>query len=567
MHGLELILDLALAIGLALVGGLVAQRLGLPVILGYLLAGVALSPLTPGPHIELERVRTLAELGVAFLMFALGAEFQLDDLRRVGPVGAVGGAIQVLLTIALGLLAAPLLGLETTGGLFLGALIALSSTAVAGKLLDARGELGALHGRIALAVLILQDLSVVPLMVLLPALAEPTETLVPTLALAVGRAALLLGATVILGTRLVPWLLEGIAATRSRELFLLAIVTLALGTALAAQALGLSLAFGAFLGGLIVSESDLSHHAVAEMLPLREVFATLFFVSVGLLVDLGFVLANAAAVLGVLGLVVLGKGLITTAVVVAFGYPGQVALRVGLALAQIGEFSFVLAQLGLARGLIDDRLSSLTLAGAVLSILVSPALFPAGPRLAALGQRLPVVGRWFAAPVQGEAEPTLRGHVVIAGFGRVGQELADALEQRGFQYLVVEYDPRRVAELRKRGAPVVYGDAANPAVLARAGLERARVLAVTLPDPVAAERAVRQGRALNRRLDIVARAHGRSTLRLLHAAGATEVVHPEFEASLEFIRHTLRRFGVSGPELQALVAFRREQYYERGAGP
>lgn len=563
MPQVNLIVDLALAIGLALLGGVIAVRLRQPAIVGYLLAGVVLSPYTPGPIPgDVERVQTLAELGVAFLMFGLGAEFSLEDLRRVGPVGALGGSLQIAGTIALGLLVAPLLGLDTVRGLFFGALIALSSTAVATRLLDARGELHALHGRVALAILILQDLSVVPMMVLLPALAEPADSLLLTLGGAVARAALLLVATYVLGTRLVPWLLARVAATRSRELFLLAVVTLALGTALGARALGLSLAFGAFLGGLVVSESDLSHQVVAEILPLRDVFATLFFVSVGMLLDPAFLVANLGAVLVVGVVIVVGKALISTGATLLFGFAGPPALLAGLALAQIGEFSFVLAQLGLQRGIVDDRLYGLTLAGALVTMLASPALLQAGPKLAAGLARTPGLRRLFAEPVVGAAGPELHGHVVIAGFGRVGRELAEALERREFAFVVVEYDPHVVDELRKRGIAVIYGDASNAQVLARAGIERARVLAVTLPDPVSSELAVRRARALNPRLDVVARAHGREGLARLRSAGATEVVQPEFEAGLEFIRHTLHRFGVSSVEIQALVARRRERYYE-----
>jgi CPA2 family monovalent cation:H+ antiporter-2 len=564
MDELRLLVDLVLAVAAGLLGGLVAQRLGQPVILGYLAAGVAIGPFTPGPVGDIHNLSVLAEAGVALLMFALGAELSLAELRRVGRVAILGGAGQIVGSIILGLAAGPLLGLAPVQALFFGALTALSSTVVSIKLLLGRGELGSLHGRVTLGILIVQDLSLVPMMVILPALARPADRLAVELGWAAVTAVGLLAATVFVGTRLVPWILDRVAGTGSRELFLLCVVALALGTALGTQFFGLSLAFGAFLAGLVVSESDLSHQAVAEVLPLRDLFATLFFVSVGMLLDPGFVVRNVPAVLLVAGVVELGKLMLVTVLTRAFGYAGRTALLAGLALAQMGEFSFVLARLGVGQGLIDDYLYNLTLAGALVTIVASPVLLQmADPLLGAL-RRLPLIGRGFDEPPLAEAASDAHGlgqHTIICGFGRVGRELADALERRGFRYLVIEYDPRVAAEVRKRGVPVIYGDAGNPAVLDHANLAKAKVLAVTVPDLPTAVRAVGEARRVKEDIDIIARAPGGLGPDRLRAAGAAEVVRPEFEAGLEFVRHTLRRYGVPSTEVRAITERRRNEYY------
>ncbi|MDP8921720.1 MAG: cation:proton antiporter [Chloroflexota bacterium] len=565
MAELTLLVDLVLAIGAGLLGGLVAVRLGQPVILGYLVGGVFIGPFTPGPIGNYANIHVLAEGGVALLMFAIGAELSIADLRRVGRVATVGGVIQILGSIALGAAVGPLLGLGPGPSLFFGSLTALSSTVVAIRLLVGRGELASLHGRVAVGYALVQDLSLVPMMVILPALARPTERLAADLAWATAMAAGLLIATFFVGARVVPWLLRWVAWTGSRELFLLAVVVLALGTALGTQLFGLSLAFGAFLAGIVVSESELSHQAVGEIQPVRDLFATLFFVSVGMLLDPYFVLRNLGPVALVVGVVVVGKIVLIVAAVRMFGYAGRLALLVGLTLAQIGEFSFVLAELGRSQGLIDEYLYNLTLAGALVTILATPLLLQLEPALFGILTRAPLLGRHFHDP-QSAAEaapgPGLAHHTVICGFGRVGQEVAAALDRRGFDYVVIEYAPPVVEALRVRGVKVLFGDAANPHVLERAGIARARVLAVTVPDLPTADRVVREARRLNRSLDIVARSPSGAGPRRLRQAGADEVVRPELEAGLEFVRHTLRRYGVSVTEAQAIVGRRRLEYYD-----
>ncbi len=333
--------------------------------------------------------------------------------------------------------------------------------------------------------------------------------------------------------------------------------------ALMAHLVGLSLALGAFLGGLVVSESELSHQAVAEIIPLRDLFATLFFTSVGMLIDPNFMLANAVSIALVVVLVVVGKGLIITAIPMAFGYSLRTALMVGLAMAQVGEFSFVLARQGVNSNAIPEEMYDLTLSGALFTILISPFLVRLASPLASVAARAPFFGSMLSEPASAHLGDgtELRRHAVICGYGRVGSELAEALERRNFQYLVIEQDPRRVEALQRRGVPVIYGDASNPAVLEHAHLGQARILAGTMPDVRAAELTVRRARAMNPRLDIAARAQSGEDVSRLRAAGADEVVHPQFEAGLELIRHALRRYGVSAPEVELLVTRRRTAHY------
>jgi CPA2 family monovalent cation:H+ antiporter-2 len=564
MEDFALVLDLVIAVLTAFVGGVVAQRLGQPVILGYLVAGMAIGPFTPGPTVDVHTVQVLAEIGVAFLMFAVGAELSLGELRRLGRVAVLGGALQIGCTMGLGPLLAPLLGLTFVQGVFLGALLALSSTVVALKVLMGRGELQTLHGRVALGILVAQDIAVVPMVVVLPALAAGTDGLLLNLGVAALKAgAILLGAYVV-GARAVPWVLGHVAVSRTRELFLLGVVGLALGTAIVTQFAGLSLAFGAFLAGLVIAESEYRTQVIAEVLPLRDLFASLFFVSVGILINPVALLSNAGLVALLSGVVVVAKVGIVALVVLLLGLPGRVAVLAGLSLAQVGEFSFVLARIGVGGGALPSSLFDLTLATALVTIVLTPSLLRAAPWLLGGLQRLPAVGSRFAEPIEhDDVAEGLRAHTVICGFGRVAQELAATLEARRLAYVVVEYNVLIVRRLRSRGVPVVYGDAANPAVLEHAHLDQARLLAVLMPDTTATEAVTRQARRLNPRLDIVARARDVDAMARLQQAGATAVVQPEFEAGVEVIRHTLRRYGVGSQELLHLAAGRRLAFYER----
>ncbi len=567
MDNTELVLNLAIAVLSAFVGGTIAQRLGLPVLLGYIAGGLLIGQFTPGPTANLHAVQLMAEIGVALLMFVLGAEFSIGELRRLGKVAGIGGPLQILFIMLLGIPLAPLAGLSPVQGIYLGALLALSSTVVAMKLLMGRGELQSLHGRAALGILLVQDIAIVPMVIVLPSLAAGGENLASDLAVAGVKAAAVLMGAYLVGARAVPWALGHASVPHSRELFILGVVGLALGTALVTSAAGLSLAFGAFLAGLVIGESEYRTQVVAEVVPLRDLFSSLFFVSLGMLIDPAALWSQAGLVALLVAIVVIGKVAIVTLLVALLGLPGRVAFLAGLSLAQQGEFSFLLAGIGVDLGAIPQTVFTLALGTVVLSILISPFLLRAGPFLLKQLERAPLLSRWFQEPLEaflGDKE--LHRHAVICGFGRVGSELADALEKRGMQYLVIDYNPDIVRERREQSVPVVYGDAGNPVVLDHAELNRAVVLAVLIPDARAAELATRYVHAKHPRLDIVARAADASQVKRLQDAGATEVVQPEFEAGVEVIRHAMRRYGIGGPELNALTSGRRTAFYRRATG-
>lgn len=565
----NLLLDLVVAVLAAFCGGLIAERLRLPVVVGYLGAGILIGPFTPGLTVDRHSIELLAEIGVAFLMFAVGTEFSREELRHLGRTGGIGGAIQILGTMGIGLLAGLLLmGVGVSQAVFLGALLALSSTVVALKALMSRGELESPQGRAALGILVAQDIAVVPMIVFLPALGGRTGIQLSQLEVTIGAAALIILVGTLLGTRIVPWLLSHVAIPRTRELFILGVVTLALGTALLTEAIGLSLAFGAFLAGLVMAESDYRAQVVAEALPFRDLFTSLFFVSIGMLVNPAVLLTMPMQVAALSAIAIVGKAVIATAALLLIKVPGRVALPAGIAVAQVGEFSFVLARVGVGKGAIPESFFDLILATSVISVVLSPLLLAATPAMIRGLTAVPLVRRAFAerpdtdVPLEAAG---LRRHAVICGGGRVGGELADAFRHRNFPYLVVEYNSKVVEELRRVGVPAVYGDAANVAVLAHVRLAEARLMAALMPHAAAVELAVRHARHLNPRLYIVARASNAAEVRRLRKAGADAVVQPEFEAGVEVIRQALERYGIFGLELDHVVAGRRHAFYSHAA--
>ncbi|MHB1131816.1 MAG: cation:proton antiporter [Chloroflexota bacterium] len=556
MSDLSFIIDLSLALIFALAGGLVANRLRQPTILGYLAAGILLSPHTPWLTLHVENVEGVAELGIILLLFALGVELQLKELGRVRNVAIWGGTLQILATIAFGWLIGQALGYSPAVAFFFGALIAISSTVVVVRVLQERGELDSTHGRVMLGICLVQDLSLVVLLALLPALGGQTENVLLEALLAIGKAALILAATYLLGARVVPLILFRVAATRSRELFIITIVCLALGTAAAVSAMGLSLELGAFLAGIVVSESEFSHQGLADVLPLRDLFAVLFFVSIGMNVEPAYLMRAWPTVLATVAAVLVVKFLIVALVVRGFGYAARTAIYAGAGMLQIGEFSFVLASIGVAEGTLPPDVFSLTLAAALLTIMLTPLTMRlAEPALAAL-LRVQQLAPWLKEPVQAYLEgheQALQGHAVIVGYGNAGQLLCNVLAGRRYPVLVVDSDSRAIALARQKGLPCLYGDAANPHVQEQLNLPRARFLAVTSPDAIATQLMVTNALRINPRLDVVVRAPGPDALRLLHDVGARLVINPAQEVALEMTRHALHRFGVSSIEALAVV--------------
>ena len=550
--------DIALILVAALLGGLVAQRLGLPLILGYILAGIVVGPNTGGPTVSsVHDIELLAEIGVALLLFTIGLHFSLDELTPVRRVALVGTAVQMVLTIAFGYGLGRLLGFGWQEAVWFGALLSLSSTAVVLKSLSEQGVMGTLSSRVILGMLIVQDLAVVPLIVVLPELGNIGEGL-SDLGVAALRAALFTAVMLAFGRRVLPWLMARVAAWNSRELFLISVVAIGLGVGYATYLFGLSFAFGAFVAGLVLSQSDYSHQALADVEPLRDVFAMLFFVSVGMLLDPAFLLANAGTVALVVGLVFVVKGLVFAGTVRTFGYGNIIPFAVGLGLFQVGEFSFVIARVGLDAGSITQRSYSVMLTTAVVTM----ALTPFAMRLAPL-----LYGRWReryskeAMSTFNLPETGLRDHVVITGYGRVGSFVARLLARLEQPFAVVDSNPGRGDEARGSGYPVVYGDAGAEPVLEAAGVRRARLVIVTVPDPVGAHLVVTRVRALNPNVHVVARTATVEQLEELGRLGVYEAVHPESEAGLELGRQALSHLGVAAGDVQRFAdEVRRELY-------
>ncbi len=565
MEGLGVGRDLLIVLATAIVGGMLARWLRLPVILGYLAGGIAVGPHGLAFVHESASISSLAQIGVVLLLFAIGLEFSLKELLKLGRVAVVGGIAQIVLTSLAGFGLGHVVGLGLTGSIFFGFIIAMSSTMVVLKLLMDRGELDTTHGRILLGILLVQDLSVVPVMVAIQAVGG-TEGLGTALGLAFAKAVGMLAVMLVVGYWGMPWLMKRVAGQRTRELFLLTVVVVCLAAAFGTYYVGLSAAFGAFAAGLLISQSGYARQAFADILPLRDTFGALFFVSLGMLADLQFIRENLAAIGIVVLAIIAVKFLIVTAITRFFGYGHKTVLMVGTGLVQIGEFSFILALMGRNEGLFSERLYNLTIAAAIITMLLTPFIMSFNSFLYRwLSQQ-----SWFARQLTSRVDPglmveklELSRHAVICGYGDVGRRIAEVLEKQKFTYLVIDLDPTVVSGLRNRGIPVIYGDASNPEILAHAGLEKARVLLCTIPDYVAAELTARNALKINPKLDIVARVHRDSDVELLKGIGVTEIVLPFFEGSLEMIRHTLHRFGMGSTDIQYILNNLRQSQTEK----
>jgi K+:H+ antiporter len=515
------------------------RTIKLPPIVGLLIAGAAMGPHGFSLIEDSHRVEVLAEVGVVLLLFTVGLEFSLGQLLKMWRMLVLGGGGQVLLCIGLVTLAVTVAGEGVGRATFFGFLAALSSTAIVLRSFGERAQLGTPLGRIVLGVLLFQDLCIVPLMLLTPLLSGVggAHSLWSTLLRAVAVVVLL----VVFARRLVPLLLLRVVKTRSRELFLTFILVVCLGTAYVTSLAGLSLALGAFLAGLAVSESEYSHQALAEAIPFRDAFGSLFFVSIGMLMDVRFVAREPLLVLGVLIGLVCIKTLTAALPALLLGFPLHISLNAGLALAQVGEFAFVLSRTGLDLGLIDETMNQVFLAASVLSMLFTPFLIYAGAELA---KRLPHEALQDRAGTE-DAEPLLSSdHVVIAGYGVNGQNLARALASAGIPYVIVEMNPETVRAARARGEPMQYGDCTRVAVLEALGIQRARMYVVAISDASSTRQTTSLSRSLNPTLDILVRTRFVAEVEELRSLGANEVIPEEFETSIEIFARVLHRFDV-----------------------
>ncbi len=551
--------DIIIIIVAALLGGLIAQKIRQPLLLGYILVGVAIGPFSGGIISDPHEVEKLAEIGVALLLFALGLEFSLRDLKPVKYVALIGGSIQILLTIGYGYLIGCWLGWENGPSLWLGGLISLSSTMVILKTLMAQGMIGTLSSRVMVGILIVQDLAVVLLLILLPQLSNPAAG-IPVLAIALLKSIAFLAVMFLLGTRLLPRLLAIIARWNSRELFLLTIIAIGLGIGYATYLVDLSFAFGAFVAGMVLSESDYGHQALSDIIPLRDLFGLLFFTSVGMLLDPLFLLENWTGVLQLVLLVAIGKSLILAGIVRSFGYGNVIPLAVGLGMFQIGEFSFVLGRVGIAGDFLNLEQYSYVLSATIISMLLTPLVSALTVPLYGLKQRYAKKELLESINIPQEG---LHGHIVIAGGGRVGQHVAHILAQLEVPFVIIDLGHRVIEEYKQHGYPAIYGDAAQPVVLEAANLAEARQLLITIPHITTTEAIVHFARQHYPDLNIVVRSVGAEQMEALYADGVYMVIRPELEAGLEIARQVLLNLNIPVPIIQKFTDAARQDHYQQ----
>ena len=561
-HNISLITTLAAGFGIALILGFLAERIRVPALVGYLVAGIIIGPGTPGFVADVQLASQLSEIGVMLLMFGVGLHFSLDDLLAVKRIAVPGAVVQMGLATLLGMAVAWGWDWSCGSGLIFGLSLSCASTVVLLKALESRGVLESMNGRIAVGWLVVEDLATVLVLVLLPPLAgvlggseAAHAAAAKPLWITIGQTLLQVGAflalMLIAGRRVLPWMLWQVSRTGSRELFTLAVVASAIGIAYGAAALfSVSFALGAFFAGMVMRESEFSHRAAEESLPLRDAFSVLFFVSVGMLFDPAILVEQPWHVLAVLAIIIFGKSVAALALVLAFRYPLNTALIVSASLAQIGEFSFILAGLGLSLGLLPAEGMSLVLAGALISIALNPVLFAT----------VEPVRKWilqrseFARSLDRRTDPYaelpmsterkyLEGQVVLVGYGRVGKRIASALEARGIPYVVAEQNRELVEKLRKQGVAAVSGNAAEPAVLIQAHIAEAAMLVVATPDSLNVRQMAETARTLNPDIEIVLRTHGEDESLMLRKEGIGTVFFGEEELAKGMAGYVLQRFA------------------------
>ncbi len=567
---IPLLSDLVVILVLSLVVILIFQRARMPLVLGFLLTGIIAGPHGLGLIRAVHEVEILAEVGVILLLFSIGIEFSLASLVRIWRSVVLGGALQVGLTIGVGYLLSALLGSPPRESLFLGMLLSLSSTAIVLRLFQERAEVDASHGRTVLGILIFQDMAIVPMMLFTPILAMGDGDITGPILSLLGKAAIIVVLVLVAARWAAPWFLFQVARTRSREVFLLATAATGLAAAWLTSAAGLSLALGAFLAGLIISESEYGAQALGEILPFKELFLSFFFVSVGMLLDLSYVFREVAGVAGATLLALVLKALVVILVVRLLGFSLRTALLSGLALAQVGEFSFILSRTGIEAGLLSGPHEQLFLAVSVLTMALTPFLIAGSPAVADGILRLPLPAFLVGGPIrwpgteeeEEEEEETRSDHLLIVGYGVNGRNLARAAGVAGIPYVIVDTNPDTVRRERKAGQPIQYGDASHPAVLEHAGVEEARILVTAIPDPGATRRITQAAKRINPAIHVLARTRLVQEVEPLFQAGADDVIPEEFETSVEILVRVLRRYLIPQLEIQEFVGEIRAGGYE-----
>jgi len=560
-HNIPLITMLATAFGLALLLGFIAVRLRLPVLVGYILAGIVIGPHTPGFVAHAEIARELAEIGVMLLMFGVGLHFSLGDLIEVRKIALPGAVLQIFVATLLGTWVATTWGWKLSGSLIFGLSLSVASTVVLLRALEAENIVSSISGRIAVGWLVVEDLAMIIAIVLIPPLAGWIDgkpqgvingNLVEVLGVTLVKVSAFFVLMIVAGRKIFPKILWLITKTGSRELFTLCVITTAITTAfIAAKLFGVSYALGAFFAGMMMRESPLSHRAAEESLPLREAFAVLFFVSIGMLFDPMEILDYPIQVLTVLSIIVIGKSIAAMVIVLCFRYPLNTALLVSASLAQIGEFSFILAAIGVDAGLLPVEGQNLMIAGALISITINPLLFQLlKPLQAWITTRVPFINRMqhsndpLAALPMTTDNKYLLGQVVLVGYGRVGRHIGEILHKNSIPYVVIEENREAVEELRANKMAAVYGDASDPEVLLQSHVAKASMLIIAIPETFSMHKMIKIARAANAKIEILVRVHNEAEMELLTTENVERIFHGEHELAKNIGAHVLSRYGI-----------------------
>ena len=556
--------DIVIIFGLAIAVLFICHRLRVPAVVGFLLTGMFVGPYGFGLVKAVHEVEILAEIGIVLLLFTIGIEFSLKKLLQIRKSVLMGGSLQVLLTFLATLFIARRFGQAFGEAVFIGFLVALSSTAIVLKLIQERAEVDSPHGRTTLGILIFQDIIIVPMILVTPLLAGATgnlgESVLVLLAKGIGIILLVMVST----KWIVPQVLYQIARTRNQEIFLLSVVVICLGVAWLTSKAGLSLALGAFLAGLIISESEYSHQALGNILPFRDVFTSFFFVSIGMLLDVGFLFQQPGTiVLITLGVLVL-KSIIACFATVLLGFPFRTSILVGLALSQVGEFSFILSRTGVEHGLLAGNTYQMFLAFSILSMAATPFIITLAPRAADIILRLPLPKRLISGfyPVSEIKVKSKKDHLIIIGFGVNGRNVARAARLSGIPYAVIEMNPETVRNEQAQGEPIYYGDSTQEVVLQHANIKDARIVVTAINDPASTRRITEIIRRLNPKVHLIVRSRYLQEMKPLYELGANEVIPEEFETSVEIFTRVLAKYLIPRDEIEALVAEIRSDGYE-----
>lgn len=554
-----LLTDINIIFGLSIFILLIFYRLGIPIVVGFLLTGIIVGPHGLGAISSVEQVETVSEIGVILLLFTIGAELSLKELWEIKRSVLIGGPLQVLLTIATTYFLAMRTGMDAAPALFMGFLISLSSTAIVLKQLQERAEIYTPQGKISLAILIFQDIIIVPMILVTPVLAGSSEGFGGSLPILLLKAIVIITIVVLSARTLVPHLLYQIAKTRNRELFLLSIVFIGLTVAWITAYIGLSLALGAFLAGLIISESEYSHQALGNLMPFKDMFMSFFFVSIGMLLDISNVFENFTWLLAMALVVLLLKTIVSGAVTFLLGYPLRTAILVGLALGQVGEFSFVLSKFGLDLGLLDSTTYQSFLAVSIITMGATSIVIDMSPRVADAALKAPHIpermkhGLYAAKLAPGKEEEELKDHAIIVGFGFNGRTISKATRASGIPYVILEMNPETVKREKAKGENICFGDATHHSILEHVSIKKARVLVIGISDPLATRKIVGLAKRMNPNIYIIARTRFLKEMGLLYEIGADEVVPEEYETSIEIFARLLDKYLVPRDQIEKFI--------------